>query len=808
MIGTTLNQRFSLEKELGRGGMGAVYRATDQILQRSVAIKVLKEQSGEEVNRRIRLEAQILARLLHEHVVRIYDFGEAAGTWFLVMEEVDGTSYLRRWRQLSLTERLRILAQVADALDYAHHQGVIHRDMKPGNVLLTAADQPKLSDFGLSVLGEQTTESGPIRGTPHYMSPEQASGRRLDYRTDLYSLGVMLYESAVGSPPFSGASLSIIAQHVTAAPERPRDRSPDLSESLETLILQLLSKNPDKRPSTGAEVARRLRDEIARDDARAHDTTVRVVPSILDPSTDPVGPRPAIAANGMANSLVDTRSTVLPSGPITTPATSLLNAAAPKAAPPLARSMLDAILAEPIMLSADERYLCGHYLAYLLGGSRRRGLLLRRPLDPRNADRARLLLAMTSIMVAGNTEESIARAAELLETQPDVRPSLSPIVLAKYLQSRDTPAKTKQFRQARKKLLEASPYARAHLTDDKGLLNPGLMPAVLGDLHRIAPQRTEVDDVLVARWNQVADVWRDDAGFRSSVLRYATRHAANDPASIELWPEVVYPLIERVRWQRQTRTRVEALWDNLCVNLLRRPDAGVRLDRAFVSAVPSQVVDELDAGLEAFEDEPNLEADLGPSDSRPSQDERLAAQAGSDRVDFNALVDDLKPNQKRLVGLASPDPLRFTYGELHDLWQEAVDTLRTPNKPRSAHRLVPVGPYRLVVIASVRGRSAGQVAIQGMPNKQIEMLTPSMRLGGSAGKPIVAAWVYRDHSLVLVYLDFKKSESYICWHAPHGQQFNFDDPGALNHTLYQLGMEIPDQLDRVLSKQFRPKRPA
>src|SRR5262245_15515612 len=179
VIGTTLNQRFTLEKELGRGGMGAVYRATDQVLQRTVAIKVLKEQSGDEVNRRIRLEAQILARLLHENVVRIYDFGEANNTCFLVMEEVDGTSYSKRWRNLSLLERLRVMAQVAEALDYAHHQGVIHRDMKPGNVLMTAADQPKLSDFGLSLLADDSEETGTIRGTPCYMSPEQSRGQRL-----------------------------------------------------------------------------------------------------------------------------------------------------------------------------------------------------------------------------------------------------------------------------------------------------------------------------------------------------------------------------------------------------------------------------------------------------------------------------------------------------------------------------------------------------------------------------------------------------------------------------------------------------
>src|SRR5947209_14511432 len=115
-IGATLNQRFTLDKELGRGGMGAVYRATDQVLQRTVAIKILRERTDDEVGRRIRLEAQILARLLHENIVRLYDFGEADGTYYSVMEEVDGSSFVRRWKQIPLAERLRVIAQTAEAL--------------------------------------------------------------------------------------------------------------------------------------------------------------------------------------------------------------------------------------------------------------------------------------------------------------------------------------------------------------------------------------------------------------------------------------------------------------------------------------------------------------------------------------------------------------------------------------------------------------------------------------------------------------------------------------------------------------------
>src|SRR5262249_34761381 len=205
--------------------MGAVYSATDQVLQRNVAIKVLKDKSGEEVAKKLRLEAQIAARLLHENVVRIYDFGQSDGTYYLVMEEVNGSSYAKRWRHLTMEDRLRVLAE---ALDYAHHQGVVHRDIKPGNVLLTAADSPKLSDFGLSILIERGDDSGVIRGTPLYMSPEQTRGGQLDFRSDLYSLGVMIYESTTGMTPFTSNTSSIMAQHATATPVPPRGRNPGL----------------------------------------------------------------------------------------------------------------------------------------------------------------------------------------------------------------------------------------------------------------------------------------------------------------------------------------------------------------------------------------------------------------------------------------------------------------------------------------------------------------------------------------------------------------------------------------------------
>ena len=128
-----------------------------------------------------------------------------------------------------------------------------------------------------------------------------------------------------------------------------------------------------------------------------------------------------------------------------------------------------------------------------------------------------------------------------------------------------------------------------------------------------------------------------------------------------------------------------------------------------------------------------------------------------------------------------------------------------PATPKAAgHRHIPVGPYRLVVVPSIRGRGAGQVAIQGMANKQIELTTPSFRTTGSAGKPILAVWIYRDHSLVITHLDFQSTVRYVLWHAPRAHQLKFDDPADLVRELEDLGMEPPDQLDAALSRRFRP----
>jgi serine/threonine-protein kinase len=178
--------------------------------------------------------------------------------------------------------------------------------------------------------------------------------------------------------------------------------------------------------------------------------------------------------------------------------------------------------------------------------------------------------------------------------------------VAKYLASRESPGRRKLFRQTRKALAEASKYAQKRMIDTKGVLNPGLMPQRLEDLRLLAPPRDDVDDVLVDRWNRVTEVWRNEVEFRTAVLRYAKTKAYRDPASAALWPEVVYPLIERARWHRRIRPRTEAVWDYVC-GRLRVPDAGVVFDRVLHRSVPAPLRSDLDNEMRLFADIPRLE---------------------------------------------------------------------------------------------------------------------------------------------------------------------------------------------------------
>lgn len=282
MIGHTINDRYELQSLLGDGGMGTVYRAQDRNLNRQVAIKLMHPHYArrQEFRNRLIQEAQVAAQLDHPSIVRIYDFGNSDDGLFIAMEYVDGGSlraHLRRLQQenkyLPLAQSLQIGIHMASALDYAQRQDLVHRDVKPGNIILkrlTRSDEPGeqpfravLTDFGLVKLseGSNMTESGMTLGTPTYMSPEQCEGGALDGRSDLYSLGVVLYELFTNRLPFAFQSLSdAIAVHQRGVmPEPARDARADLPQIIDVILNKLLAKNANDRYATGADLEKALR---------------------------------------------------------------------------------------------------------------------------------------------------------------------------------------------------------------------------------------------------------------------------------------------------------------------------------------------------------------------------------------------------------------------------------------------------------------------------------------------------------------------------------------------------------------------
>ena len=262
--GTKLLARYRIEHEIGRGGMGIVYAARDEKLERTVAIKVLPVRAIDaETRERFLREARAAAALNHPAIVAVYDAGEADGRPFLVMEHVDGTSLDDR-PPASIEEALAISRTVCDALEHAHRRGVVHRDLKPGNIIALrerGESGCKLTDMGIALTrgSARLSASGAIVGTPHYMAPEQALGEEVDGRADLYALGVMLYAWSAGRLPFDGDdALAVVSQHIHAPVVPPRTFRPDLPSGLEPLILALLAKSPAERPPSAAQVREAL----------------------------------------------------------------------------------------------------------------------------------------------------------------------------------------------------------------------------------------------------------------------------------------------------------------------------------------------------------------------------------------------------------------------------------------------------------------------------------------------------------------------------------------------------------------------
>jgi hypothetical protein len=269
MIGSLLQNRYRIDALLGRGGMGAVYRGHDILLHRDVAVKLLSKASGNEWSTagRARLlnEAQAAAQLNHPNIVAIYDAGTAeipgaeGQLPFIVMELLEGQS-LFEYHPQTLEELLAIARQVCAALEHAHTHGIIHRDLKPENILLSPGGVVKLTDFGLAhSITSRLIQEGAIAGTVLYLAPEVALGQPLDGRSDLYSLGIVLYELATGSLPYQADDpLAVISQHLYAPLVPPRARKPELPAALSDLIVDLLRKAPEDRPASAGEVRIRL----------------------------------------------------------------------------------------------------------------------------------------------------------------------------------------------------------------------------------------------------------------------------------------------------------------------------------------------------------------------------------------------------------------------------------------------------------------------------------------------------------------------------------------------------------------------
>jgi serine/threonine protein kinase len=267
---------FEILAPLGAGGMGEVYRARDTRLDRPVAIKLLPSDLLNAPGRRVerfRREARAIARITHQHICTLYDVGEDGPAIFLVMELVDGVTLATRLADgpLPLALALRVAIQIAEALDHAHRHGVVHRDLKPSNVMLTR-DSVKLLDFGLATLTErdeeapidttvsELTEVGSIAGTAPYMAPEQIEGRDVDGRTDIFALGVVLFEMISGRRPFAAdGRAALMAAIVAAEPPALSSLQPAVPASLDRLIRRCLAKDPDDRWQTARDLAAEVR---------------------------------------------------------------------------------------------------------------------------------------------------------------------------------------------------------------------------------------------------------------------------------------------------------------------------------------------------------------------------------------------------------------------------------------------------------------------------------------------------------------------------------------------------------------------
>jgi eukaryotic-like serine/threonine-protein kinase len=295
--------RYVIESEIGRGAMGVVFKATDTVLQRTVAVKTvnmaLEKDHADKYEARFYQEARAAGGLNHPNIVTVYDAGKAGDVVYMAMEYIQGVELRTLFvegQAMGVPQSISIAAQVAEGLGYAHQAGVVHRDIKPANIMVVADGPVKITDFGIARMraSADLTQTGVMLGSPKYMSPEQVIGKRADHRSDIFSLGVILYEMLTGAAPFNGENVTaLMYQIVNFAPPAPSSVNGQIPEMLDFIVAKMLAKPLEERYQEAREVARDLR-ECER--------------SLAAPMTSSHPPRPIGFATGSQPGLVDTRA--------------------------------------------------------------------------------------------------------------------------------------------------------------------------------------------------------------------------------------------------------------------------------------------------------------------------------------------------------------------------------------------------------------------------------------------------------------------------------------------------------------------
>ncbi len=267
-IGMLIADRYEVLEKTGTGGMSVVYRAKDHKLNRTVAIKVLKQEFSDNANfvSKFRVEAQAAAGLMHPNIVNVYDVGEEKGMYYIVMEYVDGITlkkYIEKKSRLTVKEAISIAIQVSMGLQAAHNNHVIHRDIKPQNIMISRDGKVKVTDFGIAKAATSNTITSNVMGSVHYTSPEQARGGYSDERSDIYSLGITLFEMLTGRVPFNGeTTVAIAIKHIQSPMPSPREFVPDIPRSVEQIVLKCCEKSPDRRYQNMTELIADLKQSL------------------------------------------------------------------------------------------------------------------------------------------------------------------------------------------------------------------------------------------------------------------------------------------------------------------------------------------------------------------------------------------------------------------------------------------------------------------------------------------------------------------------------------------------------------------